>query len=194
MKSTFAFADSRAKQVESRIHDQAAQIISDKIHRGPHRRAEGLARALAIRRLVFKEPGQRLHRIVLWPLDGIRAIMQALRHRSAQQDRRLALGPGSSPHTHPSCQDFLHPAQHPVFQVHRFKHTARPLLLVRAMMRHPLLTENLKAELRPFKVPGRGSAGKSMRRRADADHRLARIQIARTAQAELRGAGGSACR
>jgi len=165
--------------MEGSVHDQATQVFVSEVHRRTHRGAEGLARAFAIRRLVFKEPGQRLHRVVLRSLDRIRAIMQALRHRATQQHSRAAQVEVLHRVNIRGAEDFLHALQHRVLQVRRFEDTARAFLLVRAVMGHPFLTENLKAELRPFEIASLCSAGERMCRRADADDRFARIQIAR---------------
>ena len=77
------------QQVQRGIDDESAEIFIGKIDGGSHGGAEGFASALAIWRLVFKEPSQRLHRFVFRSLHRIGSIVQRLRHSTAQEDSRF---------------------------------------------------------------------------------------------------------
>jgi hypothetical protein len=158
------------------IHDEAAQVFVGEIDRGTHRRAEGFARRFAIRRGVIEKPGQRLHGVVLRPANRHRAVVQRLRHRTTQQDGRLAEVQVFDRIHIRGAKDLIHPTQHGMLQIRGLEHTARAFLLVRAVMRHPLFAEDFEAELAPFEVPRLRPAAEGMRGRAEADHRLAGVQ------------------
>ena len=92
--------------------------------------------------------------------------MQALRHRSPQQNGRFVQIQILHRVNVRCAKNLLHSAQHRMLKIRRFKHTACAFLLVRAMMCHPLLTKNLQPKVRPFELTRLGTAGESMRRRA----------------------------